>query len=622
MVRRLPSMPDDSLKVNLYGDIIEMGGKDTLVDLLKWFDEGQQLVAKIGNTVGEAALWNSLGNSYRRRSDTRRALECYNKSLEINTRINNKFSMAINHNNLGNLYNNEGRYLLAITHLMQSLKLFEELDKKTRAGSVMMSIGNVYADQKMPEKALPFYKASLKVKQETKDSVGIVSNYINIGALYYDSKEYSRALGYFKNALEVSKKIGFERGVFVCLNNTAEILYRQGNYKDALQYQLQSYELRKQNGDRIDITFSLSELGNTYLKLGDTRKALDHFNEALPMAIESNSFENLASVYDGLAHTYELMGQHEKANQYIRLFIQFKDSLYNESTSNQVAELETRYQTEKKDLEISRKDLELQNASLLISKKNTQVIVLALSVIAILGFGYLFYNRYRLKQKALLDAELIVQQELRNKAIIEAEEKERIRIAKDLHDGIGQQLSAVKMQLSALESDLTLTSQNDQDRMQTMISMVDEAVKEVRTVSHNMMPNALLKSGLVAAFREFVNKLASVGTMKIDLHITGLNERLENTTETVLYRVLQECVSNTVKHAQATEIGIQLLKHDKYLNLIIEDNGRGFDTSKINDFNGIGLKNMLSRIQFLNGTIHFDSYPGKGTTVSIDIPLA
>lgn len=622
LVRAIAAMPDDTVKVLKYGSLVERAGKDTAIDPLKWFDEGMKVAGKLRDAQWEADLWNKLGNMYRRRSQTEKALECYLTSQEISRKLNDTFAMAVNHNNIGNLYNNEGKYLKAITHLMASLKLFEESGNKARAASVMISIGNAYADQKMPEKALYYYQTSLKSKQQLHDSVGIISNLVNIGALYYDKHEYDLALASFKQGLTLSQQAGFGRGVFTCLNNIGQILYQQGRYRECLEYQEQSLAIRRKDGDKVDIAYSLTELGNVHLKLNETGKALGYFREALPLAKEMNSFENLAGVYDGLANAYGILGEHGKANQYMKLFMQFKDSLYNENTANQAAELETKYQTEKKDLEISRQNLELQNASLEITRKNTLLILLVFAIVAFAGFGYLFYNRYKLKQKALLNAELLAQQELRNKAIIEAEEKERIRIARDLHDGIGQQMSAVKMQLSAFESDLNLQNPAQKDQMSVMLSLVDEAVKEVRSVSHNMMPNALLKSGISAAFREFVNKLSSSGSIKIDLQITGLTGRLESTTETVLYRLLQECVSNIIKHAEATEISIQLLKHDRHLNMIIEDNGKGFDTGKMNELTGIGLKNMVSRVQFLNGSVYFDSYPGKGTTVNIDIPVS
>jgi two-component system NarL family sensor kinase len=131
----------------------------------------------------------------------------------------------------------------------------------------------------------------------------------------------------------------------------------------------------------------------------------------------------------------------------------------------------------------------------------------------------------------------------------------------------------------------------------------------------------LLTRGITAALREFVNKISTAGSLKVDLQIIGLTERLNSSTETVLYRVLQECVSNIVKHAQASYISIQLVKHNNHLNMIIEDNGKGFDTQKINNFEGIGLKNIISRVQFLNGSVDFDSTIGNGTTINIEIPL-
>ena len=136
-----------------------------------------------------------------------------------------------------------------------------------------------------------------------------------------------------------------------------------------------------------------------------------------------------------------------------------------------------------------------------------------------------------------------------------------------------------------------------------------------------MMPNALIRSGLSSAVREFVQRISSTDKLKVDLEIVGLNDRLEQTTETVLFRVLQEIVSNIVKHANANHVTIQLIRHDQEITLMVEDNGRGFDTSKIQEFEGIGLKNLFSRVEFLNGTIHFDSNPGRGTTVTVDIPI-
>jgi two-component system NarL family sensor kinase len=241
----------------------------------------------------------------------------------------------------------------------------------------------------------------------------------------------------------------------------------------------------------------------------------------------------------------------------------------------------------------------------------------------VLAVSYLLFVRAKLKQKQLLDKELIMQKELRSKAVIEAEEKERVRIARELHDGIGQQLSAAKLNISGLQASLKTNKPEEEVMLRNAMDLLDESVKEVRAVSHSMVPNALIKSGLVSAVREFVNKISSTGDLKVNLEIVGMSERLEGTLENILFRVLQEIVNNIIKHSQAREVGIQFVKHDSDLTILIEDNGVGFDVDKkLNDpEGGIGLKNIQSRIDFLNGEVHFDSYPGKGTTITIEIPV-
>jgi two-component system NarL family sensor kinase len=235
--------------------------------------------------------------------------------------------------------------------------------------------------------------------------------------------------------------------------------------------------------------------------------------------------------------------------------------------------------------------------------------------------GFLFYRKKQIEQQAKLDSEIAHQKEIRTKAILEAEEKERRRIAQDLHDGVGQLLSAAKLNLSNLDSKIATQTEEQKLAMQNALSLVDDSVKEVRAVSHNMMPNTLIKLGLASAVREFITKLGNAPTLKVDLEIVGLDTRLDNQIETVLYRVIQEIVNNIIKHAKASQISMQLIRHDTELNIMIEDNGVGFDTNQLDNFEGIGLKGIQTRIEFLNGSVHFDSSIGRGTTVIIDIPL-
>ena len=212
------------------------------------------------------------------------------------------------------------------------------------------------------------------------------------------------------------------------------------------------------------------------------------------------------------------------------------------------------------------------------------------------------------------------QQDLATKAVIEAEENERKRIAGDLHDGVGQMMSAAKMNLSAFEDRIQFATTEDKLGYEKLIALVDESCKEVRAVSHNMMPNALLKAGLASAVKEFIDKIDS-RVLKVNLYSEGLNERLDGNVETVLYRVIQECVNNVIKHSGANQLEISLVKDADGIAVTIEDNGKGFDTTQKSKFEGIGLKNIKTRIEYLKGTVDFDSSPGQGTLVAIHVPV-
>lgn len=206
------------------------------------------------------------------------------------------------------------------------------------------------------------------------------------------------------------------------------------------------------------------------------------------------------------------------------------------------------------------------------------------------------------------------------RSVISAEENERKRIAADLHDGVGQMMSAAKMNLSAFENEIPFKDVSQRLAFEKVLELVDESCREIRSVSHQMMPNALLKSGLANAVREFIDKIDN-RIIKITLHAAGLQERLDSNVETVLYRVIQECVNNVIKHSGANALDISLIKDSDGIAATIEDNGKGFDTTDKEKFEGIGLKNIISRITFLKGTVEFDSSPGKGTLVAIHVPL-
>jgi two-component system, NarL family, sensor kinase len=306
------------------------------------------------------------------------------------------------------------------------------------------------------------------------------------------------------------------------------------------------------------------------------------------------------------------MGKYKEAFQYYTWHTQLKDSIFNAQKNRQIEEISTIYETTKREKQI-------QEQKNIIRKRNqllfgTIGLLLMLTVIA-----YLIYNRYKWKQQAKLQTEILKQQELAAKSIIEAEEKERSRIAKDLHDGVGQMMSAARMNLSSFSNSLQLQNNDQQQSLSNIITLVDESCKEVRAVSHSMMPQVLLKKGLPEAVEELVSKI-NTDVLKINLHSEGFEQRPDGNIETILYRVIQECVNNTLKHASAKHMDISLIKETESISISMEDDGKGFEWNETSADEGMGLKNIRSRVRFLKGEVDFDTTPGKGTSIVIYVP--
>ena len=229
------------------------------------------------------------------------------------------------------------------------------------------------------------------------------------------------------------------------------------------------------------------------------------------------------------------------------------------------------------------------------------------------------------KRKHILTEQKLIQlqqeKELEaSRTILKVQEEERGRVAKDLHDGLGGMLSGIKLNLSAMKGNVILQEQ-DAGLFAKSIDQLDAAISEMRRVAHNMMPESLLKFGLAQAIQDYCDSMNESKVVQVRFEVFGLNGRLENSTEIVLYRIVQELVNNVIKHAHAQNIIIQLVKNDNALTLTVEDNGKGFDVKTIENIKGFGLSNIQSRVDYLKGNLEIDSKANIGTSFYITIPV-
>jgi signal transduction histidine kinase len=271
----------------------------------------------------------------------------------------------------------------------------------------------------------------------------------------------------------------------------------------------------------------------------------------------------------------------------------------------------------KKNRRIALQTEQLQNRRILIG-------ILLVSLIGILATALVLYRNY--KQKQIIQQQRISQLETEKQlaateSVIKGEEQERTRLAKDLHDGLGGMLSGIKYSFSNLKQNMVMTPENAITFERT-IDMLDSSIREMRRVAYNMMPEALLKFGLDAALRDFCAEINLTGTIQITYQSFGLKDKMIEQSKTItVYRIIQELINNTMKHSGASEMLVQLSMNDNQISITVEDNGKGFEVSKLENANGIGWRNIKNRVDFMKGTLDIYSAENKGTSVLIEFQV-
>ena len=323
-------------------------------------------------------------------------------------------------------------------------------------------------------------------------------------------------------------------------------------------------------------------------------------------------------------------GNIAKAYQYQKQFVAVSDGIKKEKVQRQMNETEVKYQSEKKQKEILQLQKDKLSQSLSIQQKSTLNYFLigslaAFMIVAFLGFRN-FRNRHQLaKQQEELQQQRISELE-KDKllvvadAVLQGQEEERSRLAKDLHDGLGGLLSGVKFSLSNMKDNLIITPDN-MAVFERSLDMLDTSIKELRRVAHNMMPELLTKFGLDEALKEYCHTINTTNLSSVKYQSVGMDARVEKSSEIIIYRIIQELLNNVLKHAAATDVMVQLVKEENRLSIIVEDNGKGFDTAILKDNKGAGLTSIQSRVDYLKGRLEINSEAGKGTLVNIEFNI-
>lgn len=572
--------------------------------------------AKLSHSLShEAQAYNDLGIIYFDKENYDSALTLYNKSLQIRKQLNDEHGLAKLYNKIGIVYEEKGLLEQALDQQLKALSIFEKYNDDKGSSYSLNNIGIINQNLGRFAEAITYHERSIALKEKLGDTYGLAGSFINIGNIYQTSKNFKIAENYYKNAVQMARELGDKEYLSNALNNLGQLKYELGDYKAALPMIRESLVIRKQLGDTQGLVSCLISLGNVFTGQQRFDSAKIILEDALKRAKSAvNCKDETSQALLSLSALYEKSGDGAGALAMYKQYAEARDTMFTERLGQKVAEMETRFKTIEHERTIQEQQFALQQKNYWLAGVITILMTSKLLI-------YWYYRRYRHRQKIRLQEEINKQQELSAKAVIIAAEEERQRIARDLHDGVGQMMSAAKMNLSAFEYNLPPAAQQHRESLDKIISLVDEGCKEIRLVSHSMMlPNSSKKS-MAEVLKDFINKI-DYNTLNVHLYTEGLDHPLDYNTEVMLYRIIQECVNNVIKHAEATTLDLSIIRDADGISATIEDNGKGFDVKEKQKISGLGLKNIHTRVEYLKGTIDIDSSPGRGTVISLQIPVS
>lgn len=510
----------------------------------------------------------------------------------------------------------QGEYDSSFHYRIKAIKLYEKLEDWSMAGREYAELGYGYKRISL-KKGFEYMRSGIQLLESIKDSIGMSNAYNNFGVLHEMNNEPDSAFFYYNASLAIKNNMKDSLGIPYSLENIANIQIAKKLYDQAEKNLYQALDYRLINLDQQGLLGNYINLAELYAHKNDLNKSIDYFHTALQ--IEKNVGHPYAAqyCYEKLTNVYRKLNQFEKALDAHIQFSSIKDSLSNEQNIKNVEALTIQYETEKKEKEIELLSVENELKAAEIENANNRFYA-SIGGIVLLGFiGYLTFNRYKQKQRALLAEEKAINQRLGFKSLIEGEEKERKRIAQELHDGLGQLLSTARLNVSAMEDKVEklVTKQ-----WENSIKLIDEAVTEVRHISHNMMPNALISIGFEAAIKEQAHIINDAGQVKVHIELPLEKIKIPESESIALYRVIQEILNNAIKYAEARNIWLTIKKNHS-LWISIKDDGKGFDTQLIKESNGIGWQNIYSRMEILNGEVHVESNLGVGSEISLKLAV-
>ncbi|TKD66508.1 sensor histidine kinase [Flavobacterium sp. ASW18X] len=608
-------------------------------------------------------------------TDSTKTFNLARKALELSSKIKYRKGSADANYTMGRAY----MYVnpdSALVYLTKSVAILENLQYKTVSDKLKelwvksnYNLGLTYGYLGQHNEELEITEMVLPIVKELKDSLFLANVYTNLGVKNINLVNYIDAYQSLVKGEVVYAQLGYpEQATFnliqlamvqerldslpqmnLTLTKVEELLERYPNTFDQFNFNLQKsqYQLRtkeyKSSLKTLDKAYnfvknykSSNQYGmvmQRYAKLYEQTKMFDsassYITKYLNHSLKSNDGIGVFQAYYSRSKINASAKDYKSAYKDMLAAVDIYDSIEIQASVKKSKELELKYTAAEKERQILALENERNENALALEKQKSRTYFYGMAI-GLLGLlivlGYIFYRnklRKTRRKQRLKEAELdLLKQEQQNKifsAMIEGQEKERKRLAIDLHDGLGGRLSGISLNLSKLDKDEP--SEYPKDRLLKVMKDLDDSLSELRVIARNLMPETLVKFGLHAALKDYCTNMTGTGT-KVTLQFYGNENGIDLNHQVTIFRVIQELINNAVKHAKATEVLIQFIREGNTIDITVEDNGIGMSKEILEkEQKGMGLSNLRTRIAYLKGELDFHSIKNEGTTVNIHLNI-
>lgn len=558
----------------------------------------------------KASLYAGLVHSNIAQYDS--ALYYYKRAEDVNKIVQSSLNEMKISLNRANSYMFKGELENSIKNHLQGIRILEKRKDSMRLSDAYVNLSAVYLELDDFDKQIALLKKSLNITPKT-NIAKLGLTHCDMALPYLMKENYTKAYFHMTKADSISKIITDQMLDFFVSRNWGEYYLHQEMFDKAITYHKAALKLAKEyNYSYYEKDLSIG-LGDALLNQGLYNEAETYINTALSLGKEQGLDELTKKSLFMLAVLNERKKNYQKAFKFMQEHNQLKDSMINKDQIGIVNALDKKYQSEKKDKEIAEQQLALTNQKLAIQESKSKTRTMTILIVSLLLGSILLWFSFSQRQKRMQQQLVSIEreQEVRTiESLMEGEEKERLRIAKELHDGVNGDLSAIKFKLvSLLETNNTVINE--------AVAMIDSSCEQVRSISHNLVPPSLRDFDLLEAVENYCNDMNAIHKPEISFQHVGDAIVLEKKQEANVFRIIQELVTNSIKHAEAKEILVQLSNVENNLQLTVEDDGKGFDVDTVKS-DGIGMQNIRSRVAYLNGMLDIKS-DTKGTSFTISL---